>query len=181
MDGAALEDLRWYVEDYLRVPYRVYEARGPQLAGRIRGWGQTLIEALFGPQPARMAYAALRARDDTELLVRSAAPGVAGVAVGAAVGSGSAGPLALEFAEMSHMLPSAAPQARTAASGKRLVKYLAHAEMHEDSHTNGMNVSCRARKAHQVHPRRFASLIPAPLCEHDPSLSGADAIVVGDA
>jgi hypothetical protein len=31
MDGAALEDLRWYVEDYLGVPYRVYEARDPRL------------------------------------------------------------------------------------------------------------------------------------------------------
>lgn len=72
LDEQALEDLRWYVEDYLRVPYGVYKQRGPQVAARIRDWGQTLFEALFGSEAARLAYAALRPGPDTELLVRSA-------------------------------------------------------------------------------------------------------------
>ena len=74
MDSEALEDLRWYVEDYLSAPYGVYEQRGPRIAGRIHEWGQALFEALFSQKDARMAYAGLRAREDTELLVRSAAP-----------------------------------------------------------------------------------------------------------
>ena len=27
-----LEDLRWYLEDYLRAPFGVYEDRGPRIA-----------------------------------------------------------------------------------------------------------------------------------------------------
>ena len=42
-----LEDLRWYLEDYLRAPFGVYEERGPQIAGRLQGWGQPIFAALF--------------------------------------------------------------------------------------------------------------------------------------
>jgi tetratricopeptide (TPR) repeat protein len=120
LDKAALEDLRWYVEDYLRVPYGVYEERGPQVAGQIRGWGQALFEALFAPQQAHMAYAGLRAREDTELLVRSMSPEWLSLPWELVWDPDRPAPLALEFAGVSRMLPSAtAPQAR-AASGKRL-------------------------------------------------------------
>jgi CHAT domain len=120
LDPAALEDLRWYVEDYLRVPYGVYEERGPRVAERIRGWGQALFEALFAPQPVRMAYAGLRAREDTELLVRSASPEWLGLPWELVWDPDRPAPLALEFAGVSRMLPAAtAPQAR-AASGERL-------------------------------------------------------------
>ena len=39
LDGETLEDLRWYLEDYLRAPFGVYEERGPRVAERLAGWG----------------------------------------------------------------------------------------------------------------------------------------------
>ena len=38
LDADALDDLRWYLEDYLRVPFGVYGDRGPQVAGLLTGW-----------------------------------------------------------------------------------------------------------------------------------------------
>ena len=37
LDGEALEDLRWYLEDYLLAPFGVWEERGPAVgeAGRM--------------------------------------------------------------------------------------------------------------------------------------------------
>ena len=42
LDGDALEDLRWYLEDYLRAPFGVWEQRGPAIQGRLGGWGDDL-------------------------------------------------------------------------------------------------------------------------------------------
>jgi hypothetical protein len=36
-----LEDLRWYLEDYLRAPFGVYEDRGPRIAGELPGWDRS--------------------------------------------------------------------------------------------------------------------------------------------
>src|SRR5690348_3896502 len=58
----ALEGLRWYLEDYLRAPFGVYEDRGPQLEARLAGWGQAIFAAVFGDGPARDAYMRMRAR-----------------------------------------------------------------------------------------------------------------------
>ncbi|MGH3916280.1 MAG: hypothetical protein ACRDTC_23160 [Pseudonocardiaceae bacterium] len=52
-DTDVLEDLRWYLEDYLRAPFGVYGERGPQIAGRLAEWGQAVFTALFGAGPAR--------------------------------------------------------------------------------------------------------------------------------
>ena len=35
LDADALEDLRWYLEDYLRAPFGVYEDRGPAVVARL--------------------------------------------------------------------------------------------------------------------------------------------------
>jgi hypothetical protein len=40
LDDDALEDLRWYLEDYLRAPFGVYEDRGPWVRERLAGWGE---------------------------------------------------------------------------------------------------------------------------------------------
>ena len=58
----ALEELRWYLEDYLRAPFGVYEDRGPEVAARLASWGQAVFGAVFGPGPARDAYQRMRAR-----------------------------------------------------------------------------------------------------------------------
>jgi hypothetical protein len=43
LDAAALEDLRWYLEDYLRAPFGVYEDRGPQVEARLPEWGNMVF------------------------------------------------------------------------------------------------------------------------------------------
>jgi len=79
LDADALEDLRWYLEDYLRVPFGVYGDRGPQVAGRLTGWGQAMFAALFGSGPARDAYVRMRDRADVEIVFRSDAPAPLGL------------------------------------------------------------------------------------------------------
>ncbi len=75
LDSGELADLRWYLEDYLRVPFGVYEQRGPRIAERLPEWGQAMFAALFGQGPGRDAYRAVRTRDTAaELVVRSTDP-----------------------------------------------------------------------------------------------------------
>lgn len=62
LDADALEELRWYLEDYLRVPFGVYESRGPGVATRLAAWGEAVFGTVFGPGPARDAYQRIRAR-----------------------------------------------------------------------------------------------------------------------
>ena len=49
LDGDALEDLRWYLEDYLLAPFGVWEERGPAVAGKLAGWGEEVFGSVFGP------------------------------------------------------------------------------------------------------------------------------------
>jgi hypothetical protein len=62
LDAVALEELRWYLEDYLRVPPGVSQDRGPQVAVRLEPWGEAVFGAVFGAGPARDAYLRMRAR-----------------------------------------------------------------------------------------------------------------------
>ena len=78
LDGAALEDLRWYLEDYLLAPFGVWEDRGPAVQGKLAGWGELVFGSVFGSGPARDAYQ--RARDrGLEVVFRSAGPGLLGL------------------------------------------------------------------------------------------------------
>ena len=75
LDGDALEDLRWYLEDYLLAPFGVWEDRGPLVRGRLAGWGDEVFGSVFGVGPAQFAYE--RARDrGLEVVFRSADPGL---------------------------------------------------------------------------------------------------------
>ena len=47
LDDEALERLRWYLEDYLRAPYGVYEDRGRAVAEGLAGWGEALFDSAF--------------------------------------------------------------------------------------------------------------------------------------
>ncbi|MGW6984866.1 tetratricopeptide repeat protein [Streptomyces sp. NPDC054932] len=72
LDSPALEDLRWYLEEYLRVPFGVYGDRGRQITDRLPAWGAEIFEAVFGSGPARDAYQRARARAGrVELVIRS--------------------------------------------------------------------------------------------------------------
>jgi len=78
LDGDALEDLRWYLEDYLLAPFGVWEDRGPAVREKLAGWGDEVFESVFGRGPARDAYQ--RARDKSpEVVFRSKEPGLLGL------------------------------------------------------------------------------------------------------
>ncbi len=110
LDGAALEDVRWYLEDYLRAPFGVWEERGPEIQARLASWGEAVYASVFGPGPARDAYQ--RARDGgLELVFRSADPRLLGLPW--ELMRDPAGPVALNLAGVSRALP-VADLARTA-------------------------------------------------------------------
>ena len=75
------EDLRWYLEDYLRIPVAVYQDRGRAIEGRLADWGHRLFDALFGPgRPGRDAYiAAMAGREPPALVLLSNAPAFLGL------------------------------------------------------------------------------------------------------
>src|SRR5688572_8842147 len=63
-------DLRWYLEDYLRIPTAVYGEQGAAIEAQLPEWGERLFDALFGPgKPGRDAYQkALSAREPPSLV-----------------------------------------------------------------------------------------------------------------
>jgi len=54
LDAEALEDLRWYLEDYLLAPFGVWEDRGPAVQGKLAGWGDQVFGSVFGSEPRVM-------------------------------------------------------------------------------------------------------------------------------
>jgi tetratricopeptide (TPR) repeat protein len=104
LDAAALEDLRWYLEDYLLAPFGVWEDRGPAVAGKLARWGDEVFASVFGPGPARDAYQ--RARDrGLEVVFRSADPGLLGLPW--ELMRDGAGPVALGAGGIARALPVA--------------------------------------------------------------------------
>jgi len=121
LDGNDLEDLRWYLEDYLSVPFGVYEERGEAVAASIDRWGHAIFEAVFGTGPARDAYQATRGRGGTELVIRSSSAAILGLPWELMLDPGRASPLALDMAGMSRSLLLAPEGADTVATpGGRL-------------------------------------------------------------
>jgi tetratricopeptide (TPR) repeat protein len=104
LDGDSLEDLRWYLEDYLLAPYGVWEDRGPAVEGKLAGWGDLVFGSVFGTGPARFAYE--RARDrGVEVVFRSADPGLLGLPW--ELMRDGTGPVALGASGISRSLPVA--------------------------------------------------------------------------
>ncbi|NUT47404.1 MAG: tetratricopeptide repeat protein [Saccharothrix sp.] len=117
-----LEDLRWYLEDYLRAPFGVYESRGSEVAGRLPGWGEAMFAAVFGAGAARDAYVAVRSRmrGASEVVVRSAVPGVLGLPWELMRDPVVGSPLVLDGFGLSRSVPSAAPGTTFEVAGERL-------------------------------------------------------------
>ncbi|WP_062434214.1 tetratricopeptide repeat protein [Herbidospora daliensis] len=70
-------DLRWYLEDYRRVPYGVGAARGAEVAAGLAAWGEALFAALFADDDRRAAYEAARdSGGPVELVIRGPADDV---------------------------------------------------------------------------------------------------------
>lgn len=67
-----LEDLRWYLEDYVRAPYAVYEDRGKTIEGRLPEWGEALFSSVFGTErEGGKVYQRASGGDDWELWIAS--------------------------------------------------------------------------------------------------------------
>jgi len=104
LDGDALEDLRWYLEEYLLAPFGVWEERGPAVREKLAQWGEQVFGSVFGSGPARDAYQ--RARDrGLEVVFRSAEPGL--LALPWELMRDGAGPVALGAGGISRSLPVA--------------------------------------------------------------------------
>jgi tetratricopeptide (TPR) repeat protein len=104
LDADALEDLRWYLEDYLQAPYGVWEERGPAIREKLSGWGDLVFGSVFSGGPARDAY--LLARDrGLELVFRSADPTLLGLPW--EVMRDGTGPVAMRAGGISRSLPVA--------------------------------------------------------------------------
>jgi tetratricopeptide (TPR) repeat protein len=117
LDADALEDLRWYLEDYLLAPFGVWEDRGPAVQGKLAGWGDQVFGAVFGAGLARDAYQ--RARDKgLEVVFRSAEPGL--LALPWELMRDGAGPVALGAGGISRSLPVAGGAGTLEVPGGRL-------------------------------------------------------------
>ena len=78
LDSDALEDLRWYLEDYLLAPFGVWEDRGPVVEGKLTGWGEQIFGAVFGADQSRDVYERARGRG-LEMVFQSEVPGLLGL------------------------------------------------------------------------------------------------------
>ncbi len=104
VDADGLEDLRWYLEDYLLAPLGVWEDRGPAVRGKLAGWGDAVFASVFSGGPARFAYE--RARDrGLEVVFRSAEAGLLGLPW--ELMRDGTGPVALGAGGISRSLPVA--------------------------------------------------------------------------
>jgi tetratricopeptide (TPR) repeat protein len=115
LDEKALEDLRWYLEDYLVAPFGVYEDRGAQVEASLSEWGKRVFSAVFGSGPARDAYLGMRARGDVEVVFRSSSPRLLGLPWELMTDPGRERPLALDVVGVSRSLTATADAAQTVA------------------------------------------------------------------
>jgi hypothetical protein len=53
LDDKAVEDLRWYLEDYLVAPFGVYEDQGEHIEASVRTWGERVLVGVRGRAGAR--------------------------------------------------------------------------------------------------------------------------------
>ncbi|HEV2809888.1 MAG TPA: tetratricopeptide repeat protein [Acidimicrobiales bacterium] len=116
-----LEDLRWYLEDYLRVPFGVYSDRGARVGDRLRTWGESIFSALFPSGPAREAYVRVRERNPgAEVVLRSSSPAVLGLPWELMTDPGRPTPVTLDGLTVTRSLPTEGLKAAFAAAGERL-------------------------------------------------------------
>ena len=119
LDGDALEDLRWYLEEYLLWPYAVYEDRGEEIQAALAEWGRAVFLSVFGAGPAREAYLRARMRGHPELVFRSKSSALLGLPWELMADPDRPMPLALDIAGVSRSLrlTEAAPETVRARAG----------------------------------------------------------------
>ncbi|NUP51583.1 MAG: tetratricopeptide repeat protein [Catenulispora sp.] len=121
LDADAQEDIRWYIEDYLRTPFGVYDDRGTRIAARFEEWGSRLFRSLFASPPVHEAYQ--RARDSgcgMELVVRCAAAEPLALPWELSADPAASAPLALRGIAVTRMLTTAQEAEPLVVSGARL-------------------------------------------------------------
>lgn len=107
LDAAVLEDLRWYLEDYLIAPYAVYEARGQAIADRLDALGERLFAAVFSDQGARDAYtAAMQSGNGARIALSGHTPSFLGLPWELMKDPGRPDPLALRLAAFDRLAAS---------------------------------------------------------------------------
>lgn len=116
-----LEDLRWYLEDYLQAPFGVYGERGPRVEAALASWGRTIFSAVFSNGPARDIYLRMRTgAAPVEMLFRSASPELLSLPWELIADPARPTPLALDLAGMSRGLPAEEPPDTVSIPGNRL-------------------------------------------------------------
>jgi hypothetical protein len=106
------EDLRWYLEDYLEIPYAVYQDRGTAIAGKIPVWGERLFESVFGAgRPGQKPYVQAREAEPCELWIASSSPAFLSLPWELLQDPGRPNPLALELAGINRTVASDAAAA----------------------------------------------------------------------
>ncbi|WXK63356.1 CHAT domain-containing protein [Nonomuraea sp. N2-4H] len=121
LDEQELEDLRWYLEDYLRYPFAVYSDRGSDIAAKLPVWGESIFEAVFGSAPLRAAYATVRARGNpVEVVIQSATAQRLGLPWELMRDPARGTPLVLDQVALTRSLPTADLTEAFPASGTRL-------------------------------------------------------------
>jgi tetratricopeptide (TPR) repeat protein len=105
LDADLLEELRWYLEDYLSAPFGVYEERGSRVEAALPEWGRAIFTILFGSGPAKDAYLRVRTCASPEVVFRSASPSLLGLPWELMMDPARPVPLALDFAGMGRGLP----------------------------------------------------------------------------
>ncbi len=111
LSDTVLENLRWYLEDYLTAPFGMYEERGSLIESRLADWGRAVFRALFGSQEVR---------SDVHLVLRSASAALLALPWELMMVPGHARPLALEMAGISRSLPVAVEGETVPMPGGRL-------------------------------------------------------------
>jgi tetratricopeptide (TPR) repeat protein len=107
LEDRALDELRFYLEDYLRLPSGVYQVRGADVQASLPRWGAAVFAAVFGDGRARDAYQRLRARPaGTRLVFRSEDPRLLALPWELMRDPDRATPLALDLAGVSRSLPT---------------------------------------------------------------------------
>ena len=122
LDAADAEELRWYLEDYLRAPYGVYEQRGERTAQRLVEWGRAVFTAVFdGSRAARDAYVRSRAGGGLlEIVVRSVVAERLGLPWELLTDPARPTPLALDGVRIRRALPTADLAGTFKVAGARL-------------------------------------------------------------
>jgi len=133
--GEELADLRWYLEEYLRAPYAVWEERGSEIANQLDGFGRELFTRLFGPgQPGRDAYLKIEDAKDWELWLASTDPGFLGLPWELMQDPAKGEPLAFSLAGINRTLPGRTdPLQVPAAATLRVLMVIARPKGEEDA------------------------------------------------